>query len=47
MASSTSKAKNYKFKELKTYTSNDWLLDKKKYRNVFTDDDLDYIRAEI
>lgn len=40
-------AKNYKFKELKTYTSRDWLVQQKKYRQVFIDVDTDWVYGEL
>lgn len=40
-------AKNYKHKELKTYTSRDWLVQNKKYRKVFIDEDTDWIYGEL
>ena len=41
-------SKNYKFKELKTYASTEWLADnKKKYRQVFDRHGTSYIYAEL
>lgn len=47
MANSTEKQKKFKFKSLETYTSGDWLVDKKKYRGVFIDVDTDWIYGEL
>ncbi|HPQ21100.1 MAG TPA: AAA family ATPase [Saprospiraceae bacterium] len=39
---------NYKFKELKTYSSTEWLIDNsKKYRQVFDVENTSYIYAEL
>ncbi|MGB4818094.1 MAG: AAA family ATPase, partial [Saprospiraceae bacterium] len=41
-------SKKYKFKELKVYSSTEWLADnKKKYRQVFDRFDVTYIYAEL
>ncbi|HEU4718405.1 MAG TPA: AAA family ATPase [Bacteroidia bacterium] len=40
--------KNYKFKELKTFSSDEWMLNSsKKYRKVFDKAETTYIRAEF
>lgn len=45
---SNTDSKNFKFKELKTYSSTEWLADnKKKYRQVFNRKEVDYIYAEL
>ncbi|HRI00828.1 MAG TPA: AAA family ATPase [Saprospiraceae bacterium] len=45
---SQANVKNYKFKELKVYSSTEWLADnKKKYRQVFDRFDTTYIYAEL
>lgn len=46
--SNESKIKHYKFKELKVYSSTEWLADnKKKYRQVFDRYSTSYIYAEL
>ena len=50
MAESTRnpKKKNFKYKELKVYTSTEWLADnKKKYRQVFNRYSTTYVYAEL
>ncbi len=45
---STSASTNYKFKELKVYTSTEWLADnKKKYRQVYDRLEASYVYAEL
>ena len=44
----SSESKNYKFKELRVYSSTEWLADnKKKYRQVFDRFETTYIYAEL
>ena len=46
--SSSSENKNFKFKELRVYSSTEWLADnKKKYRQVFDRYETAYIYAEL
>ncbi len=46
--SQENKPKSYKFKELKVYSSTEWLADnKKKYRQVFDRHDTSYIYTEL
>ncbi|MFM8373559.1 MAG: hypothetical protein ACKOCO_14345, partial [Bacteroidota bacterium] len=43
-----SENKNWKFKELKVYSSTEWLADnKKKYRQVFDRLETSYVYAEL
>ena len=37
----------FKFKELKTYSSTEWLFKQKLYRKVFLASQTDWIRAEL
>lgn len=39
--------KKYKLKELKTFTSDEWLLKQKIYQCVFLEDHVDWIQAEL
>ena len=44
----TDQFKSFKFKELKTYSSTEWLIDnKKKYRQVFDQAEVGYIYVEL
>ena len=44
----SSESKNYKFKELRVYSSTEWLADnKKKYRQVFDRFETTYIYEEL
>ena len=48
MKESINQKKQYKFKELKVYSSTEWLADnKKKYRQVFDRQNVSYIYAEL
>lgn len=38
---------NYKYKSLKIYTSNEWLFESKKYRQVFDTNEVKHIYAEL
>ena len=38
---------NYKYKSLKIYTSNEWLYESKKYRQVFDSNEVRHIYAEL
>ncbi len=42
-----SNIEKYKFKSLKVYSSNEWMIDKKKYRVVFDSTETKYIYAEF
>ncbi len=48
LSQTQSSSKNYKFKELKVYTSTEWLADnKKKYRQVYDQLEASYVYAEL
>ena len=47
-SASQDSSESYKFRELKTYSSTEWLADnKKKYRQVFDQTDTTYVYAEL
>lgn len=40
-------SENYKYKSLKVYSSNEWLFESKKYRQVFDSNEVKHIYAEL